>query len=137
MPAPSRSDGRAFSWTFPNPSTLVTRQPSTPSATIGAASSSARSSAGSTEGPIRSSGEPVREVRGGRGEHVAAVERLRHRLEEATSSTAISASAAAPPSASHAMESSPLSGPTRNAPFPARTAIDRRSEPTPGSTTAT
>ena len=49
----------------------------------------------------------------------------------------MAAASSAPPSAAQATESSPLSGPSSNAPVPARTAIDRRSDPTPGSTTAT
>ncbi len=54
-----------------------------------------------------------------------------------TSADVISTAESAPPSASHASDSNPLSGPTKSAPEADPTAIDPRPEPTPGSTTAT
>ena len=53
-----------------------------------------------------------------------------------TSGLWISTADSTPPSSSQASDSSPLSGPTRSA-APAAVAIAPRSDPTPGSTTAT
>ena len=53
-----------------------------------------------------------------------------------TSGDRITCASFTPPSRFHASESSPLSGPTMEAPDPVSSATASRSEPTPGSTTA-
>ena len=96
------------------------------------------SPAGSSGSPASASGVPAARCAATGREQVAAVEARRQRARARAASAPMSTASATPPKCSAASVSSPLSGPTSTRSLVAaqRSATARRSEPTPGSTTA-